>query len=285
MISSIINEYSFANVILLCFQIILPLLIYIISFTYVSDEQSNWFNNVKLKSTVNIISGNKGTFIGCVVYILTGMASLLIIDFYHNKNMTGAERIGNKILTRYFEAEKDSNIHFFLFPTMILLSNLGFIVAYQTKDFLTHTILTCFGIVMNLYLMFHYSRTISYNIALLLLPLLLWQIFNVAYYGTGIITKDNTSKDNSSSSPANKSASDSTNNSSTNGSSANGSSTNNGSNTNSSNTNGSNANGSSTNGSTNTSSNNGTSNNTSSNTNTTNSNTSNNNETNKSNTA
>lgn len=200
MISSIINEYSFANVILLCLQIILPLLIYIISFTYVSDEQSNWFNNVKLKSTVNIISGNKGTFIGCVVYILTGIASLLIIDFYHHKNMTGLDRVGNKILTKYFEGEKESSIHFYLFPTMILISNLGFVVAYQTKDFLTHTILTCFGIVINLYLMFHYARTISYNVSLLLLPLLLWQIFNVAYYGTGIITKDNMdpSKPNSS---------------------------------------------------------------------------------------
>jgi hypothetical protein len=222
MISSIINEYSFANVLLLCFQIILPLLIYIISFTYVSDSQSNWFNNVKLKSTANIISGNKGTFIGCVVYILTGIASLLIIDFYHHKNMTGLDRVGNKILTRYFEAEKESNIHFFLFPTMVLISNLGFIVAYQTKDFLTHTILTCFGIVINLYLMFHYSRTISYNIALLLLPLLLWQIFNVAYYGTGIITKDNKDSDNP------KTASNSSNSNSNN--TNNGGSTNNTSN-------------------------------------------------------
>lgn len=188
MISSIINEYSFGNILLLCFQIILPLLIYIISFTFVSDDQTEWFNNLKFNSGSNIISGNKGIFIGCIVYILTGVASLLIIDFHHFKNITGQERIGNKILTQYFEAEKRSSLHFYLFPIMILISNLGFIVAYQTKDFLTHIILNALAIVINLYLMFHYSRSISYNIALLLLPLLLWQVFNVIYYSIGVMT-------------------------------------------------------------------------------------------------
>lgn len=190
MISSIINEYSFGNVLLLCFQIILPLLIYIISFTYVSDAQSKWFNSLDFNAGVNIISGNKGIFIGCVVYILTGVASLLVMDFYHHKNTNGLERLGKKIWTKYFTAEKESTWHFYLFPIMLLLSNLGFIIAYQTKEFLPHIIMNSFAAVINLYIMFHYARTISYNVALLLLPLLLWQLFNAIYYGIGVYSPD-----------------------------------------------------------------------------------------------
>ncbi|QKE44527.1 hypothetical protein Yalta_080 [Yalta virus] len=190
MISSIINEYSFGNVLLLCFQIILPLLIYIISFTFVSDTQSKWFNDLSFNTGANIITGNKGIFIGCVVYILTGVASLLVMDFYHHKNTQGTERLGKKLWTKYFTSEKESTWHFYLFPIMLLLSNLGFIIAYQTKEFLPHIIMNSIGALINLYIMFHYARTISYNIALLLLPLLLWQLFNIIYYGIGVYSPD-----------------------------------------------------------------------------------------------
>lgn len=189
MISTIVNEYSFGNILLLCFQIILPLLIYIISFTYVSDDQTTWYNNLKSINNFNIISGNKGIFIGCIVHILTGIASLLIIDSQYYKNITGNSRVGNKILTEYFKGEKESNIHLFLFPIMVFISNLGFIIAYQLKDFLTHVILNGIAIIICIYLMFHYARSISYNVSLLLLPMLLWQIFNIVYYGFEVTTK------------------------------------------------------------------------------------------------
>lgn len=189
MISSVIAEYSFSNVLLLIFQVILPFIIYILSFSYVSDNQNKWFTELEFNSKANIISGSKGIFIGSIVFILTGIASLLVIDFHHYKNTTGMERSGKKILTEIFKIESKWILHFFLFPLMILFSNLGYVVAYHSKDFKTHIALTSISLALNLYLMFHYSRTISYTILLLLLPLFVWQILNLAYYGSGLKVK------------------------------------------------------------------------------------------------
>ena len=182
-----LNEYSLSNVLLLVFQILLPLIIYIVSFTYVSDEQSAWYESLKFKTGQNILSGNKGMFVGCVVYIFTGVASLLIINAQQKKIINEDALMPKSKLQNFLDKEKESNIHLFLFPIMILLSNIGFVVAYQIHNFLTHIILSAFSGVICLYLMFHYYRTISRNISFLLLPLLLWQFFNVVYYGIGIV--------------------------------------------------------------------------------------------------
>lgn len=182
-----LNEYSLSNVLLLVFQILLPLIIYIVSFTYVSDEQSAWYEALKFKTGQNILSGNKGIFVGCIVYIFTGVASLLVINAQQKKIINEDVLTTKTKLENFLDKEKESNIHLFLFPLMILLSNIGFIVAYQINNFLTHIILSLTSVVICLYLMFHYYRTISRNISLLLLPLLLWQLFNVIYFSIGIV--------------------------------------------------------------------------------------------------
>lgn len=136
--SPMLNEYSLSNVLLLVFQILLPLIIYIISFTYVSDEQSTWYESLKFKTGQNILSGNKGIFVGCVVYIFTGVASLLIINSQQKKIINEDGLLGKSKLENFLDREKESNVHLFLFPLMILFSNIGFVVAYQINNFLTH---------------------------------------------------------------------------------------------------------------------------------------------------
>lgn len=182
-----LNEYSLSNVLLLVFQILLPLIIYIVSFTYVSDEQSAWYEALKFKTGQNILSGNKGIFIGCVVYIFTGVASLLIINAQQKKIINEDVLVVKSKLQNFLDKEKESNIHLFLFPLMIMFSNIGFVVAYQINNFLTHIILTSISAVICLYLMIHYYRTISRNISFLLFPLLLWQVFNITYFSIGIV--------------------------------------------------------------------------------------------------
>lgn len=173
---------------MVCIQLIIPLIIYLISVLYISDAQEKWYNNLSFVSDFSIVSGYKGLFLGSIAFFFAGIASLIILDFYYYKSKGGKQRLDlKKFFTDIYNKDETMPFHFYLFPIMILLTTLGMPIAYQTRSFITHIILNVFALIINLYLMFYYVRYISYNISLLLVPLLFWQLFNIIFYSPGIL--------------------------------------------------------------------------------------------------
>lgn len=191
MITALLNNYSLTNIFILCFHIFLPMIIYVITNLFSSSEQQSWFSSLKFDTGFNIFnnsSNSKGFVIGVLCFIITGVANLLILDFFYYKNATGEERSNLvKLCSNFLQSDNDFKLHFYLFPLMIFISNIGFPIALQTHTFMPLVVLLCLGALANLYLMFHYARTISYTISLMLLPLLLWQISTAVCYSSKLV--------------------------------------------------------------------------------------------------
>lgn len=173
---------------MVCIQLIIPLIIYLISVLYISDSQEKWYNDLSFVSDFSIVSGYKGLFLGSLAFFFTGIASLIILDFYYHKTNGGNQRLDlKKFFTGIYNKDETMPFHFYLFPIMILLTNLGMPIAYQTHSFVTHIVFNVIAMIINLYLMFYYVRYISYTVALLLVPLLFWQLFNIIFYSPGVL--------------------------------------------------------------------------------------------------
>lgn len=177
---------------MICIQLIIPIIIYLISFEYISDSQQKWFESLKVVSNVKLIAGYKGMFLGSIAYFFAGMASIIILDYYYNKSSIQNGGGGNKnnlkqFFKKIYEGNLNSwfhNIHFYLFPLMFLLSNVGFPIAFQTKNFIPHLIFMFAACLINIGLIFYYYYEISYIVSLFLLPLLTWQIINISTFIT-----------------------------------------------------------------------------------------------------
>lgn len=190
MISILSNDYSLSNILMICIQLIIPTIIYLISFEYISDTQQKWYDNIKLNSNIKIITGYKGIFIGSIVYFFAGMASIIILDYYYNKSsINGGNRSNLKqFFKKIYEGNLNQwfhNVHFYLFPLMFLLSNIGFPIAFQTQTFLPHVIFNFIATFINIGLICYYYYEISYIVSLFLLPLLAWQIINICTFIMG----------------------------------------------------------------------------------------------------
>lgn len=193
MISILSTDYSLSNILMICIQLIIPIIIYLISFEYISDSQQTWYDKLNFKSNINIISGYKGIFIGSVVYFFAGMASIIILDYYYNKtSIKGGSKVNKTNLKQFFKKIYEGNlnqwfhnVHFYLFPLMFLLSNIGFPIAFQTQTFLPHVIFNFIAVFINIGLIFYYYYEISYIVSLFLLPLLSWQIINICTFIMG----------------------------------------------------------------------------------------------------
>lgn len=184
MISLLSKNYSLLNVIVICLQIFSPLILYLVSFFYVSRSQSEWMTEKEKKFTTGLLTGTKGLFFGSVSFIFIGIGSLLVLDYFYRKHL--GENNNNfttfNYLNKMVGQDSDSflnNIHFFVFPIMTILSILGRPISYQSNSFLTEFIFIIISAVMNLYLMYFYSVKISYVISIVLIPLFIWQIINV----------------------------------------------------------------------------------------------------------
>lgn len=175
---------GFGSVMHFCLQIIIPFIIFIISIAYVSDEQSDWFNQLQTNFDANIIKGNKGIFFGTIAFILAGIVSVLTIT--HKQNlMWYANNVQETSMFRPVDTFIDSlksNLEFILFPITILFSSLGLVVAYQVRTMLPHVVLSFIAMAMTLYLIFSFGTRISITAAVLLVPLLVWQIANIVLY-------------------------------------------------------------------------------------------------------
>lgn len=195
MITILQNEYSLSNIFLICFQIILPLLIYMISYSLVPGEYDDWFKSLKFDSPLQFLTHYQGMVFSIITFLLTGMVNLCILSFYYSSSTTGMNKQSGLATLKIdlFNSDLCSNLHFYLFPLTILLCNIGFPIAYYTQTFIPHVIFNVISAVCVLYLMFHYARAIDYSIALLLLPLLTWCILNVFLYAT--VTIDNKSNE------------------------------------------------------------------------------------------
>lgn len=188
MISILSEQYTLTNIFMVCIQLIIPLIIYLISVLYISDAQEKWYNGLSFVSDFSIVSGYKGLFLGSIAFFFTGIASLIILDFYYFKSKGGKQRLDLKqFFTDIYNKDETMPFHFYLFPIMILLTNLGMPIAYQTHSFITHIVFNVFALIINLYLMFYYVRYISYTVSLLLVPLLFWQLFNIIFYSPGVL--------------------------------------------------------------------------------------------------
>lgn len=197
MISILSNDYSLSNILMICIQLIIPIIIYLISFEYVSDAQQQWYESLKVVSNIKVISGYKGLFLGSIAYFFAGMASIIILDYYYNKSSINKDDNGGhkNNLKQFFKNiyqknlnEWFHNIHFYIFPLMFLLSNIGFPIAYQTHTFIPHLIFTFLATIINVGLIFYYYYEISYIVSLFLLPLLAWQIINIATFITNDVS-------------------------------------------------------------------------------------------------
>lgn len=183
MISVLNNDYSLKNLLTICFQMILPIVIYLISFLYITDSQTSWYEAQYTNTTFDFLNGYKGIFLSVVIYLFVGVTVLTIMDYYYYKSVDPEYKNHlKKFFTNIFNKDKTSSIHFYLLPLMIFCSNIGFVIGYMTKTFIPHAILNIISIFINLYLMSYYTRYISVYMALLLSPLLLWQVFNTVYY-------------------------------------------------------------------------------------------------------
>lgn len=183
MITDLSNEYSLFNILKVCFYFLLVLLIYIISYFYTSSKSSDWLDSILKKSTTNFLSGQKFIFVGVICYSITSVCFLILLDFYNKKAKNPNMELPNTtVFSNIYPKELDSPLHFYLFPLMIILSNLGMIIGYNSKNLWTHVVFLYLAVLINLYLMLHYARTISINILLLLCPLLFWQIANIIIF-------------------------------------------------------------------------------------------------------
>lgn len=193
MISILSSDYSLSNILMICIQLIIPIIIYLISFEYISDSQQTWYDKLNFNSNIKIISGYKGIFIGSIVYFFAGMASIIILDYYYNKSSINGGSINKSNLKQFFKKIYEGNlnqwfhnVHFYLFPLMFLLSNIGFPIAFQTQTFLPHVIFNFIAVFINIGLICYYYYEISYIVSLFLLPLLAWQIINICTFIMGV---------------------------------------------------------------------------------------------------
>lgn len=192
MISILSSEYTLTNILMICLHLIIPIIIYLISFEYVSQAQESWYENIKILSNIHVITGYNGMFIGSIVYFFAGIASLVILDYYYNKSSSNKGGSGNENIKRFFKNIYSNNLnnwfhnlHFYLFPLMFLLSNIGFPIAYQFKTFIPHLVLMFFATFINIGLILYYYYEISYIVSIFLLPMLVWQILNIATFILG----------------------------------------------------------------------------------------------------
>lgn len=188
MISILLSEYTLTSLLSLCLQLILPIIIFLISFCYISNEQQNWYlKDLKVLSNINILFGNTGIFLGIVIFIFTGIASLLVLNYKFDQKITSDS--SNKFLKNINSTI--SNAHFYMFPIMVLLSTFGYEIAYQTKSFIPHLVMVTISFIINIYLMIFYIRKMSYVISLFLIPMFIWQIINISTFilGTEEIAK------------------------------------------------------------------------------------------------
>lgn len=204
--SDTVVNMGFGSVMHFCLQIIIPFIVYIISITYVSDEQSDWFNKLQTNFDGNIIKGNKGLFFGTIAFILTGIVSVLTIT--HKQNLFLYKNIAqengmSKSVDSFFDSLK-TNTEFILFPIMIMFSCLGLVIGYQNRTMLPHVIMSSIAVAMNLYLIFSFGTRVSVTAAALLIPLLVWQIANIVLYwntnGAEVVTDRSASGNNNTSS-------------------------------------------------------------------------------------
>jgi hypothetical protein len=194
MISILSNDYSLSNILMICIQLIIPVILYLISFEYISDSQQNWYEHLKVVSNIKLIAGYKGMFLGSIAYFFSGVASIIILDYYYNKSFMRNNGGVKSNLKQFFKKMYDQspkwygNIHFYLFPLMFLLSNIGFPIAFQSKTFIPHLIFMFMACLINIGLIFFYYYEISYIVSLFLLPLLFWQVLNIATFITGDVS-------------------------------------------------------------------------------------------------
>jgi hypothetical protein len=194
MISILSNDYSLSNILMICIQLIIPVILYLISFEYISDSQQNWYEHLKVVSNIKLIAGYKGMFLGSIAYFFSGVASIIILDYYYNKSFMRNNGGVKSNLKQFFKKMYDQspkwygNIHFYLFPLMFLLSNIGFPIAFQSKTFIPHLIFMFIACLINIGLIFFYYYEISYIVSLFLLPLLFWQVLNIATFITGDVS-------------------------------------------------------------------------------------------------
>lgn len=177
---------------MVCVQLIIPLVIYLISFMYISDEHSKWYNDLLFTDQNKILSGSKGLFLGCIVFYFTGVAAMVILDYYYKVVKCENRQQFKGVFINFIQGDSNSGTHFWLFPLMILLSTLGFPIAYQTHTFIPHVIMLIIATIFNVYLMIYYMRRVSYVVSILLIPLLVWQIYNIITYIQGVTTEDKT---------------------------------------------------------------------------------------------
>lgn len=183
MISLLAQEYSLLNIIVICIQIFCPLVLYLISVLYITEEQDLWIRNKAESFTFTFLNDTKGMFVGAIVFTLVGMAVLLVLDFYYRKH-SGLE-VG-KSFHSFLKSDNESGvtscidkIGFAVFPITIILSVLGRVVTLQTKSFVTEMVLYCSSLPCIAFLMYLYSTRVSYTISSLLAPLLAWNILNI----------------------------------------------------------------------------------------------------------
>lgn len=176
MISLLNDNYNFLNILLVCINLILPLLFYIIAFVCISENQEKWFAELHFNAG-KLVNDRSSMFISCIVFFLVGIASLIIGDYYYraktNKNCV-LKRGAFKVWANPIQYQ---NFHFYLFPIVILLSVLGLPIMFQTHNLLPHGIMSVISSVGTLYLIIFYIN-ITWVISALLLPFLAWQIYN-----------------------------------------------------------------------------------------------------------
>lgn len=182
MISLLLENYSLLNVFVVCIQLFTPLILYIVSYFFVTPSQSAWLAKNEKRFSNHLFEKTKGLFFGSISFIFLGIASLLVLDFFYRKHI-GENNTGFQSLNYFSEVfgtmKIFDNLHFFIFPIMTLLSIVGRPITYHSENFTTEFILMIIAMIMNLYLIYFYSVKISYVVSTLLLPLLSWQLINV----------------------------------------------------------------------------------------------------------
>jgi len=184
MISLLTQEYSLLNIIVICIQIFCPLVLYLVSVLYITEAQEKWMKTQSDKFTFKFLNDTKGIFAGSVVYTLVGIASLLVLDFYYRIN-NGLD-VGKTFLS-FLDSGKTNGrmnacldkIGFIAFPLAVILSILGRVVTIQTNNFVTEMVMSCVTLPCIAFLMYLYSTRVSYAIASLLMPLLVWEVMNI----------------------------------------------------------------------------------------------------------